>query len=116
MDLFSAAEAKDLTGKPLAERLRPQTLDEVVGQTKLLGPGKGLRQLIERGLVPSMILWGPPGCGKTTLAHVLARHFRAEFDNVSAVMSGVKELRTIVERAGERRKYHRQRTLLFIDE
>ncbi|MBI3178908.1 MAG: replication-associated recombination protein A, partial [Deltaproteobacteria bacterium] len=91
-------------------------LDEIMGQDKILGPGRALRSLIEGGEVPSMILWGPPGSGKTTLARVIAKHVQAALESVSAVMSGVKELREVVERAGERRKYHRQRTLLFVDE
>lgn len=115
-DLFAAAEARDNSLAPLAERLRPRALDEIVGQNRILGEGRALRRLIEHGELPSLILWGPPGSGKTTLARVLANHIRAEFENMSAVMSGVKELRAVVERARERRQYHRRRTVLFVDE
>src|SRR5881275_1517492 len=79
--------------KPLAERMRPRTLDEIVGQTRLLGPGAPLRRSIEAGHVHSMILWGPPGCGKTTLALLLAKYANAEFRAISAVLSGIAEVR-----------------------
>ncbi|MEK7704993.1 MAG: replication-associated recombination protein A [Myxococcota bacterium] len=115
-DLFEAAAARDRGAAPLAERMRPTRLDDLVGQAHLLGEGRALRRLIERGELPSMILWGPPGSGKTTIAAVLAVTLEATFESVSAVMSGVKELREIVARARERRRYHRQRTILFIDE
>ena len=116
MDLFQAAADKDLGNKPLAERMRPRTLDEIVGQDQILGEGRALRRLIGRGEIPSMLLWGPPGSGKTTLARILADVLAAEFESVSAVMSGVRELRQIVGRAKEKRDYHRKRTVLFIDE
>jgi len=115
-DLFAHAAAKDNSQAPLAERLRPRDLDEMVGQQRILGPGRALRRLLERGELPSIILWGPPGSGKTTLAHVLARHTNAELEAMSAVMGGVKEIRAVIERAEERRRYHRRRTVLFIDE
>jgi len=115
-DLFAAAARKNLDTKPLAERLRPQTLDQIVGQSKLLRKGTPLRRLIEGGRLPSMILWGPPGSGKTTLARVLANHVVATFETMSAVMGGVKELRVIVARAEERLHYQDKQTLLFIDE
>ena len=116
MELFQRAADRDPTLLPLAEKLRPRTLDEVVGQEHLLGPGALLRRAIEADRVPSMILWGPPGVGKTTIARLIANHTRAEFVPLSAVLSGVKEIREVVERAEERRALHRKRTLLFVDE
>jgi putative ATPase len=101
---------------PLAERVRPRTLDEIVGQEELLGSGKPLRRAIEQDALRSLILWGPPGSGKTTLAQVLRRHTRAHFEALSAVLSGVKELRELLQAAALRRRQAGQRTLLFIDE
>jgi putative ATPase len=101
--------------KPLAERMRPQDLDEMVGQERLLGPGTALRRAIESGHLHSMILWGPPGCGKTTLALLLARYADAEFESMSAVLCGLPEVRDAVARAQARADAGR-RTVLFIDE
>lgn len=101
--------------QPLADRLRPQTLEDYVGQEHLLGPGKVLRQMIEQDEVPSMIFWGPPGVGKTTLARIIARHTKAEFVNFSAVTSGIKELRQVMAQA-ETTRLLGQKTILFIDE
>ncbi|MGN1414117.1 MAG: replication-associated recombination protein A [Anaerovoracaceae bacterium] len=103
------------TSAPLASRLRPETLDEYVGQQHLLGPGKLLRQLIEKDQISSMIFWGPPGVGKTTLARIIAKLTRADFIEFSAVTSGIKEVRSVMDRAEESRKMG-MRTLLFIDE
>jgi putative ATPase len=100
---------------PLAERMRPQSLDEFVGQEHLLAPGKPLRTQIERDELSSMILWGPPGCGKTTLAQIIARMTRSEFLPFSAVLSGIKEIREVMAAAEKARQYGR-RTILFIDE
>jgi len=100
----------------LAERLRPRSLDQVVGQQKLVGPDAPLRVLIEKDQLPSMILWGPPGSGKTTLARVIAQHTYAKFRALSAVLSGVKELREVVEAAKNDFKFSRKKTLVFIDE
>lgn len=101
---------------PLAERLRPTTLDEVVGQSHLLGPNGALRRAIQADRVPSMILWGDPGCGKTTLAHVVSHVSKAVFEPFSAVLGGVAELREIIQRASDRRKTQGVATILFVDE
>jgi len=111
-DLFSHA-APDA---PLAERLRPQRVEDVVGQSHLLGPGKPLRLAIESGKLHSMILWGPPGVGKTTLARLLARACNAEFITISAVLSGVKEIREAVARARAVLAQSGRPTILFVDE
>ena len=116
MDLFDHAMEKDAGGKPLAERLRPRRLEDFVGQEHVLGPGRGLRRAIEADQVPSLILWGPPGTGKTTLARIIAARTGAVFVSLSAVMGGVKEIREIVQAARDRRRMHRQRTILFVDE
>jgi putative ATPase len=96
--------------------MRPRTLDEFVGQDHLLGPGKVLRQAIESDHLPSMILWGPPGSGKTTLAMIIASMTGAHFLAFSAVLSGVKEIREVVQEANEEWKYRKRRTILFVDE
>lgn len=101
---------------PLAERLRPRTLEEFVGQDHLLGPNKILNSLLARGTLPSLILWGPPGCGKTTLARLLAKMVDANFVSFSAVLSGIPELRTIIEEAKETKRLGGPRTVLFVDE
>ena len=100
---------------PLASRLRPDSLDEFVGQEHLLGPGKVLRQLIERDQISSMIFWGPPGVGKTTLASIIAGKTKSEFINFSAVTSGIKEIREVMNRAEQSRRVG-LRTVLFVDE
>ena len=101
---------------PLAERLRPKTLDEVVGQSHLLGVGKPLRLAFQSGKLPSMILWGPPGVGKTTLARLIANTADAEFIPLSAVLSGIKDIREAVERAELTLQQHGRKTILFVDE
>jgi putative ATPase len=101
---------------PLADRMRPRTLDEFVGQDHLLGHGKVLRQAIESDHLPSMILWGPPGSGKTTLAMIIASTTGAQFLAFSAVLSGVKEIKEVVREAEEEWKYNKRRTILFVDE
>jgi len=100
---------------PLAERLRPRTLDEVVGQQHLLGPGKPLRRTLESGRLTSLIFWGPPGVGKTTLARLVAQYVKAHFIQLSAVTAGVKDVRASVDEA-ERRAARGERTILFLDE
>ena len=101
--------------RPLAERMRPRTLDEMVGQRRLLAPGSALRRAIQAGRLHSMILWGPPGCGKTTLALLLAQHADAEFAAISAVLSGLPQVREVLAQAQARFDAGR-RTLLFVDE
>jgi putative ATPase len=115
--LFNKRE-QDPIGReaPLADRMRPRRLDEFVGQDHLLGHGKVLRQAIESDQLPSMILWGPPGSGKTTLAMIVATTTGAQFLAFSAVLSGVKEIKEVIQEAGEEWKYNKRRTVLFVDE
>jgi len=116
-DLFAHSAAKEAAKKaPLAERMRPRTLEEYVGQMRVLGPGRLLRQIVEKKSLPSLILWGPPGCGKTTLAYLLAKTVNAPFAAFSAVLSGVKELRQIIDEARDQQRLHGKSTLLFVDE
>ena len=118
MSLFTQLETEDSKPdctRPLAERMRPRTLEEFTGQEELLGPGTPLRTQIERDELSSMLLWGPPGCGKTTLARLIARRTRAEFVPFSAVLSGIKEIKQEMEMAQRTRQYGR-RTIVFVDE
>ncbi|MCL2140504.1 MAG: replication-associated recombination protein A [Dehalococcoidia bacterium] len=117
MDLFDYQLEKDkVRNAPLAARMRPTKLADFVGQEHLIGIGHVLRNAIDSGNLPSMVLWGPPGSGKTTLANIMAQATTSHFSAVSAVSAGVAELRKVVEEARERRKLSRQKTLLFIDE
>jgi putative ATPase len=117
MGLFKAIETEGgaQADRPLADRMRPQSLDEFLGQEDLLAPGKPLRVQIERDELGSMLLWGPPGCGKTTLARIIAKKTRSEFIPFSAVLSGIKEIKEVMARAEGMRGYGR-RTFVFIDE
>src|SRR3990172_7818499 len=117
LNLFAeAARARAEKHAPLAARMRPRTLEEFVGQEHLVGQGRALRRAIEEDRLPSMVLWGPPGSGKTTLARIIASLTRSHFEPISAVASGVADLRRIVAEAAERLGEQEQRTILFIDE
>lgn len=113
-NLFEAA--KSLHDEPLAARMRPRTLDEFVGQEHILGPGRLLRRAIQADRLSSVIFYGPPGCGKTTLARVIANHTKSAFLSLNAVLSGVQEVRAAIEKARQEMAYHGRRTILFVDE
>ena len=116
-DLFQdAAEQFRASSAPLADRMRPQTLEEFVGQDHILGPGKLLRRAIEADRVTSLIFFGPPGSGKTTLARIIANTTSAHFTSMNAVLAGVKDIREAIQKARDRLSYHSQRTILFVDE
>src|SRR5919204_4669266 len=117
MNLFQAIPREDSGDKtrPLADRMRPRTLDEFVGQEHLIGPGKPLQAQIERDDLGSLIFWGPPGTGKTTLAKIIASITRAEFIEFSAVLSGIKEIKAVMADA-ERARQYGTRTIVFVDE
>ena len=118
MDLFGFADTDQpkSSHQPLAEKLRPRSLEDMLGQSKIIGPKSNWRKLIEAGQLPSMILWGPPGCGKTTFALLLAKHVDAEFITRNAIDTGAKALRELGEAAYRRRLELKRRTILFIDE
>src|SRR5438309_916603 len=110
------ASRSEAAPSPLAERMRPRTFDEFVGQEGLLAPGKPLREAIERDLLQSIILWGPPGTGKTTLARIIADTTKARFVSFSAVLAGIKEIREVMTEAERIRRTTGRRTIVFIDE
>ena len=117
MELFGhARKAQQESEAPLAARMRPRSFEEFVGHDHIVGPGKALRRAVEADRPPSLILWGPPGSGKTTLAYLIAGASRSHFEPISAVAAGVADLRRIVEQAQERRGLYGQRTILFVDE
>src|SRR3990167_7766165 len=101
---------------PLAERMRPRTLEDFVGQEHIVGKGKPLRKMIEKGQISSVILWGPPGSGKTSLARLIAHYTKSHFEQFSAVTAGVSDIRRITKEAGDRLKFNKTRTILFVDE
>ncbi len=118
-DLFGAGEnrmAASDPAKPLADRMRPRTLSDVLGQDHLLSQGKFLREAVHSDEIPSMIFWGPPGVGKTTIAHIIAEESDSHFVAISAVLSGVKEVKQVIKEAGYQRSAFRRRTILFVDE
>jgi len=117
MDIFDyhAKKAAD-SDRPLAERMRPGNLDQFVGQINVVGQGTLIRNAVEQDQIFSMILWGPPGCGKTTLARIIAAETRSHFLHFSAVLSGVKEIRAVIAEAQNQQKLYRKRTILFVDE
>ncbi len=116
-DLFEQSYQQNLkTAAPLADRIRPQKLSDFIGQKEILGPARPLRKLILKGEISSIILWGPPGCGKTTLARLIAKYTKSYFVQFSAVMAGVADVKKIVSQSQERLKYHQRKTILFVDE
>ena len=128
LDLFSAMASEnnesisentiemDEDYRPLAERMRPRNFDEYIGQEKILGKKSFLRRMVQEDKIPSMILYGPPGTGKTTLAKMIAGMTKSEFSRLNAVSAGISDVRKIIEKADENRRYYRKRTIIFLDE
>ncbi|MEA1970343.1 MAG: AAA family ATPase, partial [Thermodesulfobacteriota bacterium] len=115
MDIFEQ-QGKEAMTRPLADRMRPETLEDFEGQAHLIGPGTLLRHAINEDDLFSLIFWGPPGSGKTTLARIIANETKSYFETISAVLSGVKEIKAIIEEAKSQIRYYRRRTILFVDE
>ncbi|TBL81588.1 replication-associated recombination protein A [Paenibacillus thalictri] len=116
MDLFDLAASRDTSGKLLADRMRPTTLDEYIGQQHIVGPGKLLRRAIEADQVKSILLYGPPGTGKTTLAHIISNSTKGEFVKLNAVDASVKDVREVIEQARQNKSLYGKKTILFLDE
>ncbi|MCK5784089.1 MAG: replication-associated recombination protein A, partial [Desulfobacterales bacterium] len=117
LDLFEHQAQKATAGsRPLADRMRPVRLDQFIGQQQAVGNGSLIHSAIENDRIFSMILWGPPGCGKTTLARIIAEHTQCHFSHFSAVLSGVKDIRNVIEAARQQRNLYRNRTIVFVDE
>ncbi|MEK4512385.1 replication-associated recombination protein A [Paenibacillus anaericanus] len=116
MDLFSYGQDSDSSGRLLADRMRPLSLDEYIGQEAILGPGKLLRRAIEADQVSSILLYGPPGCGKTTLAHIISNHTKGEFIRLNAVDASVKDVREVIQKAQSDKSFYGTKTILFLDE
>lgn len=115
-DLFSYGQEQNPSGRLLADRMRPTTLDEYIGQDDIIGSGKLLRRAIEADQVSSILLYGPPGCGKTTLAHIISNHTKAEFVRLNAVDASVKDVREVIEKAQSDKSFYGTKTILFLDE
>lgn len=116
MDLFSYGQDSDSSGRLLADRMRPLSLEEYIGQEAILGPGKLLRRAIEADQVSSILLYGPPGCGKTTLAHIISNHTQGEFIRLNAVDASVKDVREVIQKAQSDKSFYGTKTILFLDE
>lgn len=116
MDLFSYRAETEPRSRLLADRMRPETLDEYIGQEHIVGPGKLLRRAIEGDAVTSILLFGPPGCGKTTLAHIISKRTEGEFVRLNAVDASVKDVREVIERAEQNKNMYGRKTILFLDE
>ncbi|NMO96768.1 replication-associated recombination protein A [Paenibacillus lemnae] len=116
MDLFAFGRDEDISSRLLADRMRPESLDEYIGQEHIVGPGKLLRRAIEADQVSSILLYGPPGCGKTTLAHIISKHTQGTFVRLNAVDASVKDVREVIEQAQSNRSLYGTKTILFLDE